>query len=40
MMFISVDFPEPDGPMIATYSFSAMSRSTPARAWTFSAPIS
>ena len=22
MMFISVDLPEPDGPMIATYSFS------------------
>ena len=25
MMFIMVDFPEPDGPMIATYSFALTS---------------
>src|SRR5258706_10400465 len=39
-MFISVDLPEPDGPMIATYSLVSMSRSTPFRAWTFSSPTS
>jgi hypothetical protein len=27
--FIIVDFPEPDGPMIATYSFLLMSNETP-----------
>ena len=38
-MFISVDLPEPDGPMIATSSFAPMLRSTPRRAWTVSAAI-
>src|ERR1700722_8421417 len=38
--FISVDLPEPDGPMIATYSPLRISRSTPFRARTCSAPIS
>ena len=28
-MFISVDLPEPDGPMIATYSPRSTVRSTP-----------
>jgi hypothetical protein len=37
--FISVDFPDPDGPMIATYSFGWMSRDTPRRARTVSVPI-
>src|SRR4051794_2473290 len=32
MMFISVDLPEPDGPMIATYSPCSMRRSMPRRA--------
>ncbi len=40
MRFMSVDFPEPDGPMIATYSFRWISRSTSRRAWTVSAPSS
>ncbi len=40
MRFISVDFPEPDGPMIATYSPRSTPRETPERAWTFSSPIS
>ena len=39
-MFISVDLPEPDGPMIARYSLVSMSRSTPFSAWTFSDPTS
>src|SRR6185369_6274474 len=39
-MFIIVDLPDPDGPMMATYSPSAMSRSTPSSAWTFSVPTS
>ena len=34
MMFISVDLPEPDGPMIATYSLSAIVSETPRRART------
>ncbi len=33
MMFISVDLPEPDGPMIATYSLRRMSSETPRSAW-------
>jgi hypothetical protein len=37
-MFMSVDLPEPDGPMIATYSFASMSRSTPFRARTWLSP--
>ena len=40
MMFINVDLPDPDGPMTATNSCSAMNRSIPARAVTVtSAPI-
>src|ERR1700722_3736396 len=38
--FISVDLPEPDGPMIATYSPLRICRSTPLSARTCSAPIS
>ena len=38
-MFIIVDLPEPDGPMIATSSPSWMSRSTPRRACTVTSPI-
>src|SRR5260370_17312272 len=38
--FISVDLPEPDGPMIATYSPLRISTSTPRSACTCSAPIS
>ena len=34
MRFISVDLPEPDGPMIATYSPAATASETPRRAWT------
>src|SRR5439155_118681 len=40
MMFISVDLPEPDGPMIATYSLRPMARSTPRSARTISPPMS
>src|SRR5208282_667522 len=40
MRFISVDFPEPEGPMMATYSPLRICRSTPLRACTFSEPIS
>ena len=32
MMFISVDFPDPEGPMIATYSPRSRTRSIPSRA--------
>ena len=39
MRFISVDFPEPDGPMIATNSPRSMSTDTPLSAWTDSAPM-
>ncbi len=39
MMFISVDLPEPDGPMMATYSFGWTSTESPRRAWTCSTPI-
>src|SRR3954453_10023566 len=38
-MFIIVDLPDPDGPMIATSSPSWMSRSTPRRACTVTSPI-
>ena len=34
MRFISVDLPEPEGPMMATYSLWRMRMSTPRRAWT------
>ena len=37
--FISVDLPEPEGPMIATYSLRRISSDTPLSAWTSSAPI-
>src|SRR6185503_3985872 len=40
MMFISVDLPEPDGPMMATYSLRAMATSTPRSARTISPPMS
>lgn len=36
--FMSVDFPEPDGPMIATYSLRSTTRFTPRSARTTSAP--
>ena len=39
MRFISVDLPEPDGPMIATYSLGSIVKLTPRRAWISSAPI-
>ena len=35
---ISVDFPEPDGPITAVKRRSAMSRLTPASAWTAASP--
>src|SRR5207302_4269845 len=38
--FISVDLPDPDGPMMATYSPLRISTSTPRNACTCSAPIS
>jgi hypothetical protein len=37
--FINVDFPEPDGPMIAMYSPRGMSKETPCSACTASVPI-
>ena len=37
-MFIVVDLPEPDGPITATKSPAAMSRSTPFSAWNAVAP--
>jgi hypothetical protein len=37
--FIIVDLPEPDGPMIATYSPRSMTTETPRRACTVSVPI-
>src|SRR5271154_1440920 len=40
MRFIKVDFPEPEGPMMATYSPLRICRSTPLSACTFSEPIS
>ena len=39
-MFISVDLPEPEGPMMATNSFFRMVMSTPRRARTTSPPMS
>src|SRR5437762_1506600 len=38
--FISVDLPDPDGPIIATYSPRRTSNETPWSACTFSAPMS
>ena len=40
MRFISVDLPEPDGPMIATYSLRRIATSTPRSARTISPPMS
>ena len=40
MRFISVDLPEPDGPMMATYSLWRTRRLTPQRALTCWSPIS
>ena len=41
MRFISVDLPEPEGPMMATYSLWRMQSETPRRACTCcSEPIS
>ena len=37
--FISVDLPEPDGPMMATYSPRSISSDTSRKAWIVSAPI-
>src|SRR6185369_15574673 len=37
--FINVDFPEPDGPMIAMYSPRGISNDTPCSACTDSVPI-
>ena len=39
MMCISVDLPDPDGPMIATYSPSSMVSVIPARAATARDPV-
>ena len=39
MIFISVDLPEPDGPINATYSPFEIDRSIFLRAFTFSVPI-
>src|SRR6266436_3387382 len=38
-MFIRVDLPEPDGPMMATYSPRSISSETSRSAWMVSAPI-
>ena len=38
-MCMSVDFPDPEGPMTATYSPSPMDRETPRRAATANAPV-
>ena len=40
MRFMSVDLPEPDGPMIATYSLRRIATSTPRSARTISPPMS
>ena len=38
-MFISVDLPEPDAPMMATISPCVTVRSTPRSAWTSFEPV-
>src|ERR1700730_9724352 len=38
-MFMSVDFPEPDGPMMATKSPFSISSETPRSAWTSCSPM-
>ncbi len=40
MRFISVDFPEPDGPTIATNSPGSTARSMPLSASTLTFPVS
>lgn len=37
--FIRVDFPDPEGPMMATYDPRTMEKVTPLRAWICSVPI-
>ena len=39
MRFISVDLPDPDGPMMATYSPRSIWIDTPRSAWISSEPI-
>ena len=39
MRFISVDFPEPEGPMMATNSPRSTSTETARSAWTDSVPM-
>src|SRR5687768_1146133 len=39
MRFISVDLPDPDGPMMATYSPASIAVDTPRSAWISSSPI-
>src|SRR5262245_6611001 len=39
MRFISVDLPDPDGPMMATYSPRSISTDQPRSAWISSSPI-
>ncbi len=39
MRFISVDLPEPEGPMIATYSPRSIAIDTPLSAWISSSPM-
>jgi hypothetical protein len=39
MMFIAVDLPDPEGPMIATNSPAVNVRSTPSSAWTAASPV-
>ena len=38
-MFMRVDLPDPEGPMIARYSLRRISSVTPRRAWIVSSPI-
>ena len=39
MMFISVDLPEPDAPMMATKSPRPTIKSMPRNAWTSTVPV-
>ena len=39
MMFIIVDLPDPDGPIIATYSPRSTVRVIPRKAWTLMSPM-
>ena len=38
-MFIAVDLPEPEGPMMATNSPRSIEKDTPASACTFASPL-